>query len=676
MANWNFLSSAFNSGINSAMQFGQLDSQRDANQRAQESHEAQMQDREQERARAEELRKVQAEIFRERKRGKEKQPQGPSLPKPPPQRMEAPQQGGAPRDPRISEPTQPILPRRRPEKPGGDAPVGPEGMPELMMGDQPVGREQMPELMMDPRPDGSKPVGQEGMPEMMMGGPEGPRRAQLGGHVQAMADPQFRRQRMTDLQTVSAMLQDPESADPESMRQAFNSVYRDLIQQGGPEGAQKELAGFMPDPNDEGSIVPILQVTRPDGSSYRAPLTMNRSDDPNDPVEGIPVEAILEDLDRQAMVAQELDRLAELEARAIELGDPSALEELRAMERAAAEQDMWKDRQQFNQGLNKGMAFLENELNTNRDFQQHYMKLEQMGMSHEQALEQAGIDFGYRQALQDDSQQFQGEQAQMDRDQSTASQLRGFDHARSMQDDSQGFQRSMQDDSQSFQHSMAHTEQGFRRDNMALADLYQTQSQQRGFDQERQLLDARQGFEAEQAGQQFQRQRALNQQQAALRPPEVVRDADGNAVALPGVRGQSALPVNKQIRTQTEANLLAQTQTGKPIPSLETARALENFPTEEPVRLPASSSFRSRDPNQVSAQDRAKLAQQIMADYNEGVMYGEEKMTIEEAMAQADQLLGRGSTGHQTGHTLPQPRNWQGLGGIERSLDAYGIPRR
>lgn len=674
--NWNFLSNALQSGLNSAMQFGQLDLQRDQNKRAQESHELEMQTAQEEAERQERLRKVKGMTYRELMRrknqqGQQGQPgQQPQMPRPPQLQQQQSQLQQQPKDFRVSEPTQPILPRRRPEKPGGDTvtaiadPRLSQGQKVTAMADprleQPVGPEGMPEMMMDPQADGSKPVGREGMPEQMMSFDDDD---DDDDSIRELADPQIRAQRKTDLQTISAMLQNPEGADPQMLMQSLNNVYGGMINQGGPDGSQKRIVGMVPVPGDEDEedprLVPILEVTKPDGSVYRAEMTAMRSDDPNDPPLAIPASEMINNIEDQMAAVEEYDRLAALEQEAIELGDFSALDRIYEEMAQNAEEERWRGRQEFTHGLGKDMAFLENELNTNRDFQQHYMQLQRDGLNHEQALERAAIDFGYRRELQNDSQSHDLRKQEID-----------FGQRRVLQEDEQGHSAQMQ--GQRLRHDTASQLRGFDHTrNMAglghELELEQMDVRQR---QEAELLAKRQGFESAEAQREYERQRALNEQEASLREPTVVRDADGNAIAMPTRRGQPALPVNKQIRSQTEATLLAQTESGKPAPHLETARALKNYPTEEPVRLPASSSRSSRDPNQVTRQDRAELAMKIMEQNNEGAILAEEKMTMEEALQQADQLLGQGGG-------LPRPQSInrvpQSADQVMRGISSYGV---
>lgn len=59
--------------------------------------------------------------------------------------------------------------------------------------------------------------------------------------------------------------------------QAFNSVFSDMIQVGGPDGATKTLVGAAMTPDGKG-FIPHLRVTTPDGKSYDAPATLPNRD--------------------------------------------------------------------------------------------------------------------------------------------------------------------------------------------------------------------------------------------------------------------------------------------------------------------------------------------------------------------------------------------------------------
>lgn len=59
--------------------------------------------------------------------------------------------------------------------------------------------------------------------------------------------------------------------------QAFNSVFSDMINVGGPDGATKTIVGAAMTPDGKG-FIPHLRVTTPDGKSYEAPATLPNRD--------------------------------------------------------------------------------------------------------------------------------------------------------------------------------------------------------------------------------------------------------------------------------------------------------------------------------------------------------------------------------------------------------------
>ena len=83
---------------------------------------------------------------------------------------------------------------------------------------------------------------------------------------------------------------------------AMNHVFKTQLSQGvGEKGANgsvitsKQITGIFPADGQrvpKGHVVFEVEVTTEDGKSYRAPLTQNRSTDPNDPVRPIPVEMV------------------------------------------------------------------------------------------------------------------------------------------------------------------------------------------------------------------------------------------------------------------------------------------------------------------------------------------------------------------------------------------------
>jgi hypothetical protein len=67
------------------------------------------------------------------------------------------------------------------------------------------------------------------------------------------------------------------SYDSPEFFQAFNSVFSDMINVGGPDGATKTIVGGAMTPDGKG-FIPHLRVTTPDGKSYEAPATLPNRD--------------------------------------------------------------------------------------------------------------------------------------------------------------------------------------------------------------------------------------------------------------------------------------------------------------------------------------------------------------------------------------------------------------
>lgn len=78
--------------------------------------------------------------------------------------------------------------------------------------------------------------------------------------------------------------------DPESL-EALNQMFGAEINTG--EGGQKRVVGMLPGPNPE-SVVLELEVTREDGTTYRAPMTEGRGTGDDDLVLEVPVERLVE----------------------------------------------------------------------------------------------------------------------------------------------------------------------------------------------------------------------------------------------------------------------------------------------------------------------------------------------------------------------------------------------
>ena len=77
--------------------------------------------------------------------------------------------------------------------------------------------------------------------------------------------------------------------DPESLEQA-NLLFQDMINKG--DGGQKRIVGWVPGPDGE-SVMLELEVTRPDGSTYRAPMTEGRGAEEDAIVKPVKVEDLV-----------------------------------------------------------------------------------------------------------------------------------------------------------------------------------------------------------------------------------------------------------------------------------------------------------------------------------------------------------------------------------------------
>lgn len=74
--------------------------------------------------------------------------------------------------------------------------------------------------------------------------------------------------------------------DPQAVQgflRKFGPMFDGVINEGGPEGATKQIVGLMPHPQTKGKYSLNLNVTKPDGTSYVSAISRNRSSDPNDP---------------------------------------------------------------------------------------------------------------------------------------------------------------------------------------------------------------------------------------------------------------------------------------------------------------------------------------------------------------------------------------------------------
>lgn len=86
--------------------------------------------------------------------------------------------------------------------------------------------------------------------------------------------------------------------DPESLEQA-NVLFGDLVNKG--EGGQKRIVGWYPAPDGE-AMMAELEVTREDGSTYRAPMTEGRGTEEDAIVKRIPLDDIVNHVNGVRMI--------------------------------------------------------------------------------------------------------------------------------------------------------------------------------------------------------------------------------------------------------------------------------------------------------------------------------------------------------------------------------------
>ncbi len=114
--------------------------------------------------------------------------------------------------------------------------------------------------------------------------------ALLRNHPEIWAglDPQadFAIQRAVDVFDPSTSI---DANDPDSLQQA-NLLFGDLINTG--NSGQKRIVGWVPSPNSN-DVMLELEVTREDGSTYRAPMTEGRGTEEDAIVKSIPMETLV-----------------------------------------------------------------------------------------------------------------------------------------------------------------------------------------------------------------------------------------------------------------------------------------------------------------------------------------------------------------------------------------------
>lgn len=106
--------------------------------------------------------------------------------------------------------------------------------------------------------------------------------------------------------------------DEKTFARAMSRIRESELNQGGPDGARKSINRTIPTPDGSGVMVD-LKVDTADGKTYYAPLTVNRSSDPKDPVAVFQWDEVLGDLDARESMLRRLDQLAAA------YGDESAL---------------------------------------------------------------------------------------------------------------------------------------------------------------------------------------------------------------------------------------------------------------------------------------------------------------------------------------------------------------
>lgn len=155
--------------------------------------------------------------------------------------------------------------------------------------------------------------------------------------LEALKDERFREKYQRNAQFLRFAID--KATDPESSQQwqqrvqsspalerelqsALQLVSQPFINHGGPEGSRKRFAGFAP--MDDGRLVPEVEVTRPDGSTYVAPMTENRSDAPDDAVMAFSPGEIAAYLAETEGLAQMVDAMA------VRYGDTTPIERQQA----------------------------------------------------------------------------------------------------------------------------------------------------------------------------------------------------------------------------------------------------------------------------------------------------------------------------------------------------------
>ena len=142
--------------------------------------------------------------------------------------------------------------------------------------------------------------------------------------------PEARRTQLAKIQQIYAAMPNPDKPqfDMPSLLEGMNHVFASQLAKGTDdkgEPAKKEIVSFTMDPRDK-SFIPELKITRKDGSSYTAPMTVDpltgeRSSSPDSIVKKITIPQIADYLG----VAEGLINLAD--AKQVSLGDDEPLKQ-------------------------------------------------------------------------------------------------------------------------------------------------------------------------------------------------------------------------------------------------------------------------------------------------------------------------------------------------------------
>lgn len=188
--------------------------------------------------------------------------------------------------------------------------------------------------------------------------------------LEELKDKRFREQYQRNAQFLRYTMDqatNPETAEewqqrvqssPELQRELYSAwqfVSDPIVNRGGPDGSRKRLAGFAP--TEDGRLVPEVEVTREDGTSYVAPMTENRGDDPDDAVTAFSPGEI-------ASWLAETEGLAEIvDAMAVRYGDTTPIE------RQQAEREAARERQQAEREHERGLDTLREEYRLKGDLE-------------------------------------------------------------------------------------------------------------------------------------------------------------------------------------------------------------------------------------------------------------------------------------------------------------------